>query len=113
MGHGSGRPVKTRGRPYGPGGAARIEATSHGLRPGSAHQSPREWAAARLEPSKFQRMGRGPARPLEIAEDEPRPDPVHHIFKLSQPGPAHHIFKSLGPTWPGPDKWPMTSPGFK
>ena len=111
MGSGPGRPVKTHGPPHGPGGAADI-----------AHIS---WAAARPGPSNFERMGRGPARPIKISEDGPRPGPAHHIFNLSRPGPArpinfskvsarpgpgHHIFKSLDTVRPGPDKRPMTSP---
>ena len=77
MGHGPGRPIKTRGRsndgrrnnsssstlhligrgpgrpvekhwpPHGSGGAADIEPTSHGPRPGPAHQISRGWATAR------------------------------------------------------------------
>ena len=65
-------------------------------------------------------MGRGPARPIKIAEDGPRPGPAHHTFKLSRPGPArpikfskvsarpgpaHHIFKRLGPVRPGPSQF--------
>ena len=37
------------------------------------------WAAAQPGPSNFQRMGRGPARPIRISEDGPRPGPTHHI----------------------------------
>ena len=84
------------------------------------------WASpARPGPANFQRVGRGPARPIKISEDGPRPGPAHHIFNLSRPGPArpinfskvsarpgpgHHIFKSLDTVRPGPDKRPMTSP---
>ena len=57
-------------------------------------------AAARPGLSNFERMGRGPARPIKFSEDGPRPDPAHHIFKISRPGPAHHFFKSLGPARP-------------
>ena len=46
-------------------------------------------------------MGRGPARPIKIAEDRPRPGPAHHIFKNSRPGPALFFF-GLGPARPGP-----------
>ena len=45
-------------------------------------------------------MGRGPARPINFAEDGPRPDPAHRIFNFSRPGPAHHNFKFLGPARP-------------
>ena len=38
MGSGPGRPVKTHGPPRGSGGAAHIEPTSYGPRPGPAHQ---------------------------------------------------------------------------
>ena len=69
-------------------------------------------------------MGRGPARPIQISEDGPRPGPVHDIFKFSRPGPARSITFSevsawpgparhnfqIVPTRPGPDKRPMTSP---
>ena len=91
MGSGPGRPVKTYRPPHGPGGAAHIEPTSHGPRPGPAHQISRGWAAARPGLSIFQRMGRGPARPIKISEDGPRPGPAHHIFIFSRPGPARPI----------------------
>ena len=96
MGSGPGRPVKTHGPPHGPGRAAHIEPTSHGPRPGPAHQIFREWAAA--QPS-----------PLQISEGGPRPGPAHHIFtarpgpshfQQSRPGPAHQISNSLGPAQP-------------
>ena len=78
-------------------------------------------------PSIFQRMGRGPARPIKNSEDGPRPGLAHHIFIFSRPGPArpinfskvsarlspaHHIFKSLGPARPGPAQTngPMDKP---
>ena len=93
MGHSPGRPVKTRGRPHGhggrrsstsssgtphlmgsgpgrlvkthgPGGAARIEPTSHGPRP---------------SPSNFGGMGRGKAGPIKFSEDGPRPGPAHQF----------------------------------
>ena len=39
-------------------------------------------------PSIFHVMGRGPARPITILEDGPRPDPAHRIFfEISRPGP--------------------------
>ena len=88
---GPGRSVKPHGPPHGPGGAAHIEPTSHGQRPGPAHQMSRGWAAARPGPSKFQRMGRGPAWPIKISEDGSRPGPAHHIFNFSQPDPARPI----------------------
>ena len=104
MGSGPGRPVKTHGPPHGPGGATHIEPTSHGPRPGPAHQISRGWAAAQPGPSNFQRLGRGPARPIEISEDGPRPGPAHNIFKNSRSGPDHHFFKSLGTARPGPSQ---------
>ena len=132
MGSSPGRPVKTHGPPHGPGGAADIELTSHGPRPGLAHQISRGWGAARSGPSIFQRMGLGPARPIKlfrgwaVARLSPsqfqfftaRAGPAHPIFKSF--GPAQHVFKSLGPARhnfqisparPSPDKRPMTSPG--
>ena len=166
MGSSPGRPVKTHGPPHGPGVAAHIEPTSHGSRPGLAHQILRGWAAARPGPSIFQRTGRVPARPTKISQDGPRPDPAHQIFKfhgparpgpsnfermgrgptqpitflifhgparpgppifskistrparpiifskvLARPGRARHNFQ-IGPARPGPDKRPMTSPGW-
>ena len=111
MGSSPGRPVKTHGPPHGPGGAADIELTSHGPRPGLAHQISRGWGAARSGPSIFQRMGLGPARPIKISEDGPRPDPAHHIFNFSRPGPAHQLVKSLGPARPGPSHFQKSRPG--
>ena len=123
MGSGPGRPVKPHGPPHGPGGAAHVEPTSHGPRPGPAYQISRGWAAARPGPSNFQRMGRGPAQPIKFQRmgrgpTQPitfsnfhgpaRPGPSN--FQKSRPGPAHHIFKSFGSARPGPDKRPMTSP---
>ena len=99
VGSGPGRPVKTHGPPHGPGGAAHIEPTSHGPRPGPAHQISRGWAATRPGPSNFQRMGRRPARSIKISEDGPRPDPAHHIFDF--PGPAR----------PGPSIFQKSRPG--
>ena len=127
IGHGPGRPVKIRGRPHGhggrrrssssstphlmgsgpgrpvknhgPGGAAHIEPTSHGPRPGPAHQIFRGWAAARPSSSKFQRMGRGPTQPITFPNfhGPARPGPSNLL--RSRPGPARpdHIFKRLGP----------------
>ena len=73
----------------------------------------RGWVAARLGPSNFHRMGRGPTRPIKISKDGPRPGPAHHIFKNSRPGPAqaHQIFKSLGPARPGPSHFQKSLPG--
>ena len=94
MGSGPGRPVKTHGPPHGPGEATHIEPTSHGPRPGPAHQFSEDrpppgpahqnfrlWAATRLSPSYFQ-------------------------FFTARPGPAHQFFKSLGPARPGPLQFP-------
>ena len=116
-----------------------MESTSHGPRPGPAHQISRGWAAARPDPSIFQGMGHDPARSIKISEDGPRPGPAHHMFKFSRPGPSNfqslaparpgplHFQKSrpgsarpgparhnfqIGPARPGPDKRPMTSPVF-
>ena len=61
------------------------------------------WAAARPGPSNFQRIGRGPARPIKFSEDGPPPGPAHHIFQkfTARPiifskvsarlGQAHHM----------------------
>ena len=80
MGSDPGRPVKTHGPPHGPGEAAHIEPTSHGPRPGPAHQFCIGRAAARPGPSNFR--GRAAAR---------------HNFQI-------------GPARPGLDKRTMTSP---
>ena len=110
MGHGPGRPVKTRGPLRGPGGAAHMEPTYHGPRPGPAHQC--------------LRVDRRPAHPIDVSEDGPGPGPSHHIFTFSRPslawptnfpkvstrpGPARHNLK-IGPIRPGPDKRPLRSP---
>ena len=110
MGSGAVRPVKTHGPPHGPGGAAHIERTSHGPRPGPAHQFSRGWAAARPGPSNFQRVGRGPTQPITFSNFHGPARPGPSNFQKSRPGPAHHIFKSFGSARPGPDKRPMTSP---
>ena len=86
MGSGPGRPVKTHGPPHGPGGAAHREPTSHGPRPGPAHQNFRGWAAARPSPSHFQISRPGPARPINFSKVSARPGPSH--FQKSRPGPA-------------------------
>ena len=57
MGSGPGRPVKTHGPPHGPGGAAHIEPTYNGPRPGPAHQ-----IFKRLGPARHN-FQIGPARP--------------------------------------------------
>ena len=91
------------------------------------------WAAARSGPSIFERMDRGPARPINFSEDGSQHDPAHQNFRgwaaarpkpsqfqfftarpitfskvSARPGPARHNFQ-IGPAWPGPDKRPMTS----
>ena len=68
-------------------------------------------------PSHFRLVGHGPARPVKLSEDRPRPGPVHQIFRgwaatrrspshfqklTARLGPAHHFFRtSLGPARPG------------
>ena len=94
-----------------------------GPRPCPAHQFFRGRVAARPGPSKFQRMGRGPAQTITISIfhgparpgpsifQKSRPGPARPITfsKVSaRPGPARHNFQ-IGPAWPGPDKRPMTS----
>ena len=111
MGSGPGRPVKTHRPPHGPGGAAHLEPKSYGPRPGTAYQIWRGWAAARPGPSIFQRMGRGPARPIKIPEDGPRPDPADHVFKFSRPGPARSIKFSKVSARPGPSHFETFRPG--
>ena len=81
------------------------------------------WAEAPPGPSKFQLVGRGPARPIKLAIGGARPGPVHQIFiwlgpltlhlmshgpaRLIQfsncpgPGSAYQFFKFVGPTRPG------------
>ena len=147
MGRGPGRPVKTRsglmvtadvvvavaGVHHISWVAVRAGPSKHMGRlmgrasgPYRAHIS---WTAARPGPSNFERMGRGPAQPIKILEDGPRPGPGHQKFRgwvAARPspshfqifkarpgpahpifidlGPAHHIFKSLGPARPGPSQ---------
>ena len=112
MGRGPSRPGKTRGPPHGLGRAAHIKPTSHGQRPGPAHQISSRWAAARLGPSNFHMMGRGPARPIKFSDDGPRPGLHHQISHDGpQPGPAHQIFRTLGPAQPGPPNFQNSRPG--
>ena len=88
MGSGPGRPVQTHEPHHGPGGAAHIEPTSHGPRPGPAHQVSRGWAAARPSPSHFQNFT---ARPGPSSVQKYRPGPASPITfsKVSaRPGPA-------------------------
>ena len=74
MRHGPGRLVKTRGPPRGLCRAAHIKPTSHGLRPGPAHQSSSRWAAAWPAPSLFKIIDLfkilGPARPAPSAHNK-------------------------------------------
>ena len=122
MGSSPGRPIKTHGPPHEPGGAAHIEPTSHGPRPGPAHQISRGWAAARPDPSwagwsgpyrahisraaprpgpsNFERMGRGLARSIKTSEDWPQPDLAHHISNFSRPGPSNFQKSRPGPARP-------------
>ena len=115
IGRGPGRPMKTRGPPHGLGGAAHVEPTSHGPRPGPAHQIFRAWVAARPGPPDFHLMGRGPARPIKFSEHGLRPGPAHQIFRAwaaarpgplifrnSRPGPARPITFSNISAQPGP-----------
>ena len=86
-----------------------------------------DWANAPPSPSIFQRMGRGPARPINFTEDGPRPGPAHQLyrglaaarpgpstlqrmgsgrarpinFQLFQPGPVHDILDVSGRARPG------------
>ena len=129
---GPGRPVKTRGRPHGHGGRQSSTSIVHRI----------SWAAVRAGPSKRMGrlmgraetpiksphlMGRGPARPIKFREDGPRPGPAHQIFigwAEARPGssifqrmgrgPAQPITFSIshGPARPGPDKRPVASPGI-
>ena len=64
-----------------------------------AYRSHISWAAARPGPSKFDRMGRDPARPIRFRQDGPRPDPAHQFFNFSRPGSARPvtIFRSARP----------------
>ena len=113
MGSAPGRPVKTHGPLRGPGGAAHIEPTSHGPRPGPAHPISSRWAAALPSPSNFQSMGRGPAQPMKIAEDGPRPGPAHHIFNSSRPGPARPRQTAHDQPWKiSGSRWGNTHPCY-
>ena len=77
MGGGPAWPVKTRGPPHRLGKAAHLKPTFYDARPGPAHQILSRWAATWPGPSNFQRMGRGPARPINFSEDGPRLGPAH------------------------------------
>ena len=71
-------------------------------RPGPAHQIYKSWAAAQPGPSIFLMMGRGPARPIKISDDEHRPGPAHYILKILAPGPTGPIKLSQLSARPGP-----------
>ena len=84
-----------------------------GPRPGPAYQFFIGWAAARPGPSKFQRMGRGPALPINFSDNGPRLGPARHIFRrwaatrpgplnitFFRPGPAHYCLKFVDPAGP-------------
>ena len=64
----------------------------------------RGWAGPgrSARPTNFDKMGRGPARPIKFSEDGPRPGPAHHIFKNSWPGPARPIIFLNVPARAGP-----------
>ena len=87
---------------YMPGKSCIFQGLSRADAGGPAHQFLIRWAAARPGPSNFQRMGRGPTRPIKFSEDGPRPGPAHHIFKTSRPGPVRPIFFSKVSARPGP-----------
>ena len=113
MGSGPGRPVKTHGPPHGHGGAAHIEPTSHGPRPGPAHHIFNFSRPGPARPINFS-IFHGPARPGPSIFQKSRPGPARPITfseVLARPGPARHNFQ-IGPVRPGPDKRPMTSPGI-
>ena len=62
-----------------------------GPRPCPAHQFFRGRVAARPGPSKFQRMGRGPAQTITISIFHGPARPGPSIFQKSRPGPARPI----------------------
>ena len=98
MGRGPDRPMKTRGRLHGQGGAVHIEPIYHGPRPGPAHQISGWWAAARPGPSILQMMG-GRARPSTFSKFHGPARPAHHFFKIlgpARPGPSHFCKYSAG-----------------
>lgn len=87
MRSGLGWSVKTHWPPRASGGATHIEPTSHESRPGQArpimflqdrtrpgpaHHVSSGWDAASPGPYNDQRIGRGPARPLNNSENWPR-----------------------------------------
>ena len=85
--------------------------TSHGPRPGPAHQIFIGWAAARPDPSKFQRTGRGPAQPITFSNFHGPARPITCSKVSARPGTALHNIQ-IDPARPGPDEKPMTSPGI-
>ena len=106
MGHGPGRPVKTRGRSHRHVGGRSCSSSSApnlmGSAPGRAsehvclaerhiwvtYRADISWAAVRPGASNFERMGRGPARPTSFSKVSPRPGPSPFS---DRPGPAHAI----------------------
>ena len=99
MGRGPSRPVTTRRPPHGPGRAAHIKPTSHGARPGPAHQKiVKTLGLAQPGPSIFFQKSRpGPAQPIKFQPQNSRPGPARPMGNFQ-----------IGPARPSPHFWPMT-----
>ena len=99
MGHGPGRPVKTRGRPRGHGGLRRSSSSS---------STPHLMRSGPGRPVKTHGPSQGPggAAHVEPTSHGPRPGPAHRISRgWAGPGPAHQIFRGWAAARPGPSKF--------
>ena len=64
---------------------------------GPARQFLRGWAAARPDPSIFQRIGRGPAQPITLSNIYGPARPIIFSKVSARPGPARLIIWQRGP----------------
>lgn len=99
--------------------------TSHGPRPGPAHQIFRSWAAACPGPPNFsargplpglahqsiQSTGRDPTRSIKFSEHGSRHGPAKHMFNFLRPGPARSITLRKNSARPGPSNIRTVRPG--
>ena len=97
MGHGPGRPVKTRGRPHGHGGR-RSSSSSSNSTPHLMGNGPGRPVITHGPPH-----GPGGAAHAEPTSHGPRPCPVHQISRgwtAARPGPSKFQRMGRGPTQP-------------